>query len=287
MKDSTAKFAAHVIGERVGLAVGTRILSDPDGKYCELTPLDLHTNEGFSVRFRLGWRNAEATFVPGLFSGQLITRMGQCDLEARQIFRAFVTALISRRAKVLMRVNGAEINPLTDDAWSSQWSKLELTLRQTPIVVEPENDAQHERLLFDLVLPLFGMVVALIGAEENEPPTTGEPEGRAIQTITTRYERSRLNREACIQLKGTQCNVCGFDFAEVYGLLGIGYTEVHHLKPVSSIGPDYLIDVALDLVPICSNCHAMAHREDPPVPLKRLRDLVEERRRAQQGGIES
>ena len=285
MKDSTARFAAYVIGERVGVAVGARILSDTDGSFCELTPLDVHTNEGFCVKFRLGWRSAEATFIPGLFSGELITRMGQCDLEARQTFRAFVTAVTSRRVKVLMRVNGTEISPLAEDAWPYQWSKLELTLKQTPIMVEPENDAQHERLLIDLVVPIFGMVVALIGAEENELPTTGELEGRAIQTITTRYERSRLNREACIQLKGTQCIVCGFDFAEVYGSLGIGYTEVHHLKPVSSIGPDYHIDIASDLAPICANCHAMAHREEPPVPLERLRELVDERRRAQQSGV--
>src|SRR5258705_3394040 len=97
MKGSTAKFAAHVIGERVGVAVGTRILIDTDGEYCELTPLDVHTNEGFCIRFRLGWRSAEATFVPGLFSGQLIARMGQSDLEARQTFRAFVTAVTSRK----------------------------------------------------------------------------------------------------------------------------------------------------------------------------------------------
>ena len=286
MKDSTAAFAVHAIGDRVGVAVRAKILNEGDGGCCELTPLDLHPNEGFAVQFRLGWRSVEAVFVPGSFSGQLIARMGECDIEARQTFGAFATALLARKVKVLMRVNGSETDPLAADAWPAQWSKAELSLKQTPIVVEPENDAQHERLVIDLVVPIFGMAVALIGAEENELSTTGELEGRAIQTIATRYERKRLNREACIQLKGSRCVVCGFDFAQTYGPLGIDYIEVHHLKSVASIGADYFIDVAADLAPVCSNCHAMAHREEPPVPLERLRELVEERRRAQQAELE-
>jgi 5-methylcytosine-specific restriction protein A len=282
MKSSIAKFAVHVISERVGLAVQARMLTDRDGDYCELTPIDVHPNEGFTVQFRLGWRSAEAIFIPGPFSGTLIARMGESAAEAKQTFGIFAAAVSSRKVKVRLRVNGIETDPIAAATWPSEWTKIELGLKLTPIVIEVENEAQHERLMIDLVIPLFGMVVALIGAEENELPTTGEPEGRAIQTLTTRYERSRLNREACIQLKGARCTVCGFDFAEFYGILGIGYVEVHHLKPVSSIGPDYRIDIASDLTPLCSNCHAMAHREDPPVRLERLRELVEARRAQQQ-----
>lgn len=280
MNDSTASFAVHAISDRVGVAVSAKTLNEADGGCCELTPLDLHPNEGFAVHFRLGWRSVDVVFVPGPFSGQLIARMGECDIEARQTFVAFAMALLERKVKVLMRVNGGETNPLDADSWPAQWSKVEISLKQTPIVVEPENDAQHERFVIDLVVPIFGMVVALIGAEENELATTGELEGRPIQSISTRYERKRLNREACIQLKGSCCVVCGFDFAQTYGPLGIDYIEVHHLKPVASIGVDYRIDVAADLDPVCSNCHAMAHREEPPVPLDRLRELVEGRRRA-------
>lgn len=277
MKDSSVKFAVHAVRDRVGVAVRAEMLSDADGSCFELTPLDIHPNEGFSVQFRLGWRSAEAVFIPGPYSGELIARMGECDLEARRTFAAFAVAVAAKKVKVLMRVNGVEISPLANTVWPSKWSKLELSLKQTPLVVDAHNDAQHERLVLDLVVPIFGMLVALVGAEENELPTTGELEGHAIQTITTRYERKRLNREACIQLNGNRCMVCGFDFAETYGPIGINYIEVHHLKSVASIGGDYRIDVASDLAPVCSNCHAMVHREEPPIPLDRLRKYVEER----------
>jgi 5-methylcytosine-specific restriction enzyme A len=282
MKESTAGFIVHAIGDRVGVGIQARIKSDSDGSYFELIPVDIHPNEGFTVQFRLGWRSVEAVFIPGIFSGQLITRMGECDLEARQTFSAFAAAVSSKKVQVLMRVNDSTINPVLPTTWPTKWEKLELRLKRTPIVVEAESDAQHERFVIDIVVPLFGMVVALIGVEENELPTRGEPEGNAIQINHTRYERKPLNREACIQLKGTRCTVCGFDYSEIYGSLGIGYIEVHHLKSISSIGGDYRIDVASDLAPVCSNCHAMAHREEPPVPLDHLRDLVEERRRAHQ-----
>jgi 5-methylcytosine-specific restriction protein A len=281
MKESTAKFAVHVIADRVGIAVAAKILNDRDGAYLELTPIDFHPNEGFSVHFRPGWRSAEAVLVLGPYSGQLIARMGDSDLHAKKIFSVFATAS-SRKMKLLMRVNGGEVNPLDPAVWPSQWSKLEFQLKQTPIMVDAENEAQQEHLIMELVVPVFAMVAALIGAEENELPTIGELEGRAIQTLSTRYERNRLNREACIQLKGARCTVCDFDFAESYGPIGIGYIEVHHLTPVSSIGADYRIDVASDLAPVCSNCHAMAHRVAPPIPLERLRDLVHERQRTKQ-----
>jgi 5-methylcytosine-specific restriction protein A len=280
MKETTARFAAHSIAERVGIAIHTKILKEGSEEYLELTPTDCHPNEGFSVHFRLGWRSAEAVFVPGLFSGPLIARMGQCDEEAKKTFCVFAEAVSSRKVKVLMKINGTDTSPINAATWPTQWSKAELSLKLTPIMVEADNEAQQERLILDLAIPIYGMLVSLIGAEENELTTTGEPEGRAIQSLTTRYERSRLNREACIQLKGTRCKVCGFDFSEAYGPLGIGYIEIHHLTPVASIGPNYRIDIKTDLAPVCSNCHSMAHREEPPVPLERLQELIGERKRA-------
>jgi 5-methylcytosine-specific restriction protein A len=283
MNNSTGKFAVHVIAERVGIAISCRVVSDGKESHLELTPTDFHPNEGFAVHLKTGWRSAEAVLVLGQFSGQLIARMGGCDAQAKSAFAAFATGLASRKIKVLMKVNGSDINSMETETWPSNWTKLELVLRMTPIVIEAENEAQLERLVADLAVPIFGMIVSLIGAEENELPAGGELEGGSFQTLTTRYERSRLNREACIQLKGTKCLVCGFDFAEHYGPMGIGYIEIHHLTPVSAMGPEYKVNIATDLAPVCSNCHAMAHRDDPPVPLERLKMLVEERRAAKRG----
>lgn len=280
MNKKTAEFAVHTIADRVGLSVQGRIVPDADGSFCEFLPADGHPNETFLVRLRLGWRSAEASFVAGNFAAPLIASMGKCGEEARQTFTAFVNGVEARKVKLLMRVNGIEVAAGQPATWPLNWSFLELSLKLTPLVVEPSNDAQLERLILDLVVPLFGMTATLIGVEERALSTTGEIEGGAVQSLTTRYERKKVNREACIQLKGSRCSVCDFDFAENYGHLGINYIEIHHIKSVASLGADYRINVATELEPLCSNCHAMTHREEPPMSIERLRQIVLDRRKA-------
>ena len=56
------------------------------------------------------------------------------------------------------------------------------------------------------------------------------------------------------------CECCGIDFNEVYGELGLGFIEVHHLDPISNYDETHKIDPVNDLVPLCSNCHSMIHR---------------------------
>ncbi len=279
MNNRAVEFAAHAIADRIGLSARGRIVPHVEGAFCELIPSDGHPNETFVVRLRLGWRSAEASFVAGSFAGPLISSMGNCSVEARLVFTTFAVGLETRKVQVVMRVNGAEVKAGEPSTWPEDWSLLELSLRRTPLVIDTSNEAQMERLILDLVVPLFGMLATLIGVEENELLTTGETEGRATQSISTRYERKKVNREACIQLKGAVCSVCRFDFAETYGHLGLGFIEIHHVTPISSLDAEHHLDVATDLEPLCSNCHAMAHREEPPVSIKKLREIVQERRR--------
>ena len=51
---------------------------------------------------------------------------------------------------------------------------------------------------------------------------------------------------------------CAFDFEKSYGVLGSGYAQIHHLKPLSeSNGQTTRLS---DLAVVCANCHAMIHR---------------------------
>jgi len=76
---------------------------------------------------------------------------------------------------------------------------------------------------------------------------------RAIKITTTK----KLNT---LKQKGKlECEVCEFDFFLKYGILGKGFIECHHIKPISKIipgEPTRLKDLAL----VCSNCHRMLHR---------------------------
>ncbi|MGR4850153.1 HNH endonuclease [Streptomyces sp. LARHCF252] len=58
-----------------------------------------------------------------------------------------------------------------------------------------------------------------------------------------------------------RCEVCDFDFAQIYGSLGEGYIEVHHVTPLHISGAqETRLD---DLACLCANCHRMCHRSRP------------------------
>lgn len=120
---------------------------------------------------------------------------------------------------------------------------------------------------------IFPLIPVVIHSEKDIQVQSGEVEGTKVQSISTKYERSRKNRQACLAANGYTCKVCNFDFEETYGVLGAGYIEVHHIIPVSSLDESYLINPVKDLVPLCANCHAMVHRREPPYLVEELKDI--------------
>lgn len=58
------------------------------------------------------------------------------------------------------------------------------------------------------------------------------------------------------------CEVCGFDFKEVYGDIGDGFCEVHHIQPLHKSDGNVKTELN-DLAIICSNCHRIIHRMEP------------------------
>lgn len=88
------------------------------------------------------------------------------------------------------------------------------------------------------------------------------------------YERSVKNRAKAIDIHGTVCKACGFDFNKVYGKeLARNYIEVHHVKLVSEF--EGIVDPLHDLLPVCANCHRMIHRSrDKILSIDELKTLI-------------
>lgn len=100
-----------------------------------------------------------------------------------------------------------------------------------------------------------------------DPDADTFPEGRMLFRMHRLRER---NREVIEQAKALalrrrgklSCCVCRFDFAAVYGPLGEGYIEGHHITPLSrltGVTQTRVSDIAL----VCANCHRMLHRRRP------------------------
>lgn len=97
------------------------------------------------------------------------------------------------------------------------------------------------------------------GEDAIEAPPQLYIEGALKEIKVNAYERDRKARKACIDFHGTDCKVCGLDFGNRYGEIGLGFIHVHHIVPLASIGKEYTVDPLKDLVPVCPNCHAMLH----------------------------
>jgi len=100
-----------------------------------------------------------------------------------------------------------------------------------------------------------------------EPGPSSAEEGRIRQRLSIHRSRERSLRAAKIEAAiahsadgRLHCEVpgCGFDFETVYGKLGAGFAEVHHLRALADMdGP---VETTLaDLAVVCANCHRMIH----------------------------
>ena len=124
----------------------------------------------------------------------------------------------------------------------------------------------------------MGLILSLLNVNstiENEDNENGYREGLKYDVCASRYERSSANRTLCLAKYGYTCQICGFNFQQVYGEIGKNYIHVHHLVPVSQMGENYHVKPLSEMIPVCPNCHAMLHRKNPPFSPEELKEIIQ------------
>lgn len=125
---------------------------------------------------------------------------------------------------------------------------------------------------------LFGLCENRLKADVLDvvPPdsTRSFPEGKVYEKVhKTRERNQKLIQLAKENTQNLACQVCGFDFKDKYGEIGIGFIEVHHTIPVCELREGELTRVE-DLALVCSNCHSMLHRRRPWLKMDQLKELL-------------
>jgi len=126
-------------------------------------------------------------------------------------------------------------------------------------------------------LEILGWVegINLLLPEEVAATTETElVEGATCRVTVNAYERNPEARRRCIEHYGTSCAVCAFNFGATYSEVAKGYIHVHHLRPLSQIGSEYVVDPIEDLRPVCPNCHAVLHRRIPAYSIQEVRAFL-------------
>lgn len=271
---------AALVSDETGLSFSATGGKDGDGQsWILLNPTGLDSKHTFGIRVTLGWRRIEIGFEPGSFAALLLGEMGAADAEGRAVFVAMLSSCQEAGAEIRFRVNEQECAYSDQAIWTPSWTRLELRLRKGNLEIGDLDAGPEIELLREWVLRFIAAVIAILPLEEGneELPSDnqqGFPEGASIKVRVNRYERDRRNRAAAIAIHGVRCKACGMSFGDRYGEAGAGFIEIHHTVPVSKMTPGYLVDPARDLVPLCSNCHSVVHRQDPPLTLSALREIL-------------
>ena len=146
-------------------------------------------------------------------------------------------------------------------------------LRKNPINLAPFEESLQAHLPWTS----RNAVTDSILAEEIVQPS-GLVEG-AVRSITVNaYERNPQARRQCIDAHGTTCCICGFSFGDVYGNVAEGFIHVHHLRPLSQVNGEYVVDPVKDLRPVCPNCHAVLHLGGECRSIDEVKQMVENNR---------
>lgn len=116
-----------------------------------------------------------------------------------------------------------------------------------------------------------------------EPRQAGDPEleqrllaeGLVMRRFVKVRSRSDTVRAICLDHYGAKCKVCDVDFGSTYGPEFDGLIDVHHLNPLAQpqSGEPQQVDPVRDCVPLCPNCHRMAHYGLPPSQTRSLEEL--------------
>ena len=103
------------------------------------------------------------------------------------------------------------------------------------------------------------------------------PEGKAVYRTHKYYERNSglvSTKKQIAQDEGSLiCSICDFDFHKVYGEIGKGFIECHHITPVSEYSSKTSTKIE-DLALVCSNCHRILHRIRPCLTIEQMRERV-------------
>lgn len=127
------------------------------------------------------------------------------------------------------------------------------------------NDPDGLKLAADLIrtsitIPI--LPIATLPDDENDD-LEGAEGSAIVRTHVVRERNKRLVQQKKAEvLKRTGqlgCECCSFDFLQVYGEIGEGFAEVHHIDPLALSMPDRKTKLS-ELAIVCANCHRMLHR---------------------------
>jgi hypothetical protein len=231
------------------------------------------------IRRRRDWRVSSdgqvSAFVTFSRAEQLFYDVSPRDLEAFLKYpRSFVVFVMGDAQHALI-IPSVELHGIVADLAVSTDGNVKLHVAYAGYDYTFREAPRHSLLRYFNKFVQLEPTAALLETVTLDLESLAHEEDRSEGTLTRRltnyYERKAKLRAAAIRFHGTVCP-CGFDFEAVYGRVGENFIEVHHTRPVSTLGDDASVDPKTDMIVLCANCHRMVHRKrDNPLSLDDLK----------------
>ena len=173
---------------------------------------------------------------------------------------------------------------VTDPRWRTDFDE-QLRSANVPLLADYRDlhcDAETEAPFIPESVAPVGQLRVL----SKEPTTDSESqgvdfeyeEGLRYQAERSFFQRNPRLIQQAKEVYGCVCQVCEFDFAKTYGILGQDFAEVHHLNPLSERPPEEWTAAVqtniAEVAVLCANCHRMIHRRRPVLSISQLKALV-------------
>lgn len=228
-------------------------------------------SDAFHLQISRSWKTTRIEFVPGAFASRISSYLCNEVLNHKPELANILETPLTALSHYSLAIDSQNFQLIESLGEAPHLLSFEIE------AMTPESSIQHgllnevEANLLETAASIFVTLLPKPSSQYKSPDeVVGFPEGAISQVMVNKYERDPRNRAAAIAIHGYTCLACGFDFKENYGDLGSDFIVVHHVVPVSQLGPDYVIDPTKDLISLCANCHAMIHRQDPPLSLQQL-----------------
>jgi len=233
---------------------------------------DLDERHGPVAELRpYGLRRHRVTLAFGSFSGAVLRQIASASPEDIRLAQALV-ASISPDVEMDFGIQNREHWIVRDGSF-----RLIATIRHTE---NADDEAAIIRTCREVIVPIIAAMAELIGYDivEDGIGATEKPayEGAILESVVRRRERNPRNRLLCIRLHGEKCAACGLEPKRRYGGAPGAIIEVHHLEALSLLSEPRPYDPAVDLAPLCPNCHRAVHTRRPiPMTIDELRTVLE------------
>jgi len=218
---------------------------------------NIDSGKGFIISLSHGPRYFEGKIEFESYARQLadyaelqLTKESVVMQHLNERFPAFIGRVLRQTTEELLKPNTRKAN--------SWWLELDFKVGM---------DLKKDLLDFTDLLMCYILILFPYKVE-------GQKEGDKTDKLTTEYERNRLNRALCLAFHGHNCKACGVNMRKAYSGLRTDLIHVHHLNPVATTGATRP-DPINDMIPLCPNCHHVAHMRNPPYTVLEIKEMID------------